>query len=63
MENGASDYLVYPRGLKSGRKYEVTIDGKSQGAFRGSVLTKKGINVHLPTDFRAAVVEIGSVKE
>ena len=62
MENGAPAYQAFPRGLQARRKYEISIDGESRGKFQGRVLAKKGINVHLPTDFRAAIVEIKALK-
>jgi alpha-galactosidase len=58
LENGAATRVFKLRGLDPSRTYRVSVDGETAPEVRGETLSLTGLQVHLDSEWRAAVVEL-----
>ena len=58
LKNSEARRVFKLRGLAPARTYQVTVDGIPGESLPGATLLEKGIEVRLPDEFRAAVIEL-----
>ena len=58
LENGAATRVFKLRGLDPSRTYRVSVDGEPAPDASGETLSLAGLQVHLDSEWRAAVIEL-----
>jgi alpha-galactosidase len=58
LENGAATKVFQLRGLDPSRTYRLSVDGETAADVSGETLSLAGLQVHLDSEWRAAVVEL-----
>jgi hypothetical protein len=58
LENGAATRVFKLRGLDPSRTYRISIDGGTAPDVSGETLSLAGLQIHLDSEWRAAVVEL-----
>jgi alpha-galactosidase len=60
LGNSQPERAFQLRGLDPQRSYRITINGESGGSKTGAELSREGLSIRLPEEWRAAVVELES---